>query len=252
MFDNIENLKIISVIHKKINPHGKIEARSYHSFIFRVSGSVHYTFDDKTMVTNVGEMIYLPKGCRYEYKKISEEHPVATIINMDGDFGKIPPCCYPMRDFHDASYIMYHLADMWKFGTQSQKYQCLSVLYGLLAYISNLEALEYSDKHKFDIIEPAVTYLRNHIYDCNLKIDELHKLCGVSDTYFRKIFIARFGTSPKSYVVNKRTSYAKSIIDSGEFDTVKELARTVGYNDPLYFGKVFRQHYGASPSEMIR
>ena len=78
-------------------------------------------------------------------------------------------------------------------------------------------------------------------------MDELHKLCGVSNAYFRRIFIARFGMSPKKYVVGKRLSYAKSIIDSGEFSTVKELALLVGYKDPLYFGKVFKKHYGASP-----
>ena len=247
MFDNIENLKIVSVVHKKINPHGKVESRNYHTFIFRVAGCVQYTFDDKVLVSNQGEMVYLPKGSRYEYKKISDEHPVATIINMEGDFGEIPPCCYPVNDFHDTPHIMYHLADMWKFGNQSQKYQCISLLYGLLAYISNLESLEYGDKKKFEVIEPAVSYLRRHIYDCDLKTDELHKLCGISDTYFRKIFISRFGTSPKNYIVNKRISYAKSIIDSGEFTTVKELALTVGYSDPLYFSKVFKQHYGASP-----
>jgi len=252
MLDNIENLKIISVFHKKINPHGKIESRNYHTFIIRVSGCVQYTFDDKTMLSLPGEMIYLPKGSKYDYKKLSEELPVATIINLDGDFGQAQACRYSIKDFHDADNIIYHLADMWKFGSQSQKYKCLSLLYDLLAYISNLDSLEYGDKKKFHVIEPAVSYLQRHIYNCDLKIDTLHRLCGISNTYFRKLFIARFGTSPKNYVINKRTSYAKSIIDSGELVTVKELALTVGYKDPLYFGKVFKRHYGTSPIDMNR
>ena len=142
---------------------------------------------------------------------------------------------------------MYNLADVWKIGEQTQKYQCLSLLYSLLAYVSALDSLEYHKKKKFHVIEPAVSYLQRHIYDCDLKMDEIHRLCGVSDAYFRKIFFARFGVSPKKYVISKRLSYAKSIIDSGEFSTVKELALLVGYKDPLYFGKVFKQHYGASP-----
>jgi len=39
-------------------------------------------------------------------------------------------------------------------------------------------------------------------------------------------------------------------VGSGEFTTVKELASMVGYKDPLYFGKVFKQHYGTSPVHM--
>ena len=122
----------------------------------------------------------------------------------------------------------------------------------LLSYVSNLEAQQYQDKKKTNVIEPAVTYLHKNIYKCDLKIDELHQLCGISDSYFRKIFISAFGTNPKDYVISKRISYAKSIIDSGEFNTVKELALMVGYKDPLYFGKVFKQHYGVSPVNMNR
>jgi len=252
MFGNIENLKVLSALHRTSKSYGKVEERKAHSFNIRVRGSMEYVFEDKKILVNEGEMIFLPKGSRYEYKKTSEEDTVCTVINVEGDFGDMEPVSYFIKDFYDAEHIMYHFADLWKFGNQSQKYQCLSLMYGLLAYISNIEALQYQDKKKFDVIEPAVAYLQRHIYDGNLKIDELHQLCGISNTYFRKIFISRFGTSPKDYVVGKRFSYAKSIIDSGEFNTVKELAMMVGYNDPLYFGKVFKQHFGVSPANMNR
>jgi len=250
MFDNIENLKVLSAMHKTNKPYGTVASRKAHSFSIRVRGAIQYFFEDKNILVNEGEMIFLPKGSRYEYKKVSEEDAVGTIINLEGDFGEVRPSRYSIKEFYDAEYIMYHFADLWKFGNQSQKYQCLSLMYGLLAYVSNLEALQYQDKKKISVIEPAVTYLQQHIYDCDLKIDKLHRLCGISGTYFRKIFAARFGTSPKNYIAGKRFSYARSIIDSGEFTTVKELASMVGYKDPLYFGKVFKQHYGTSPVHM--
>ena len=49
---------------------------------------------------------------------------------------------------------------------------------------------------------------------------------------------------------NTLFSYAKAIIESGEFSTIKELAQMVGYNDSLYFGKIFKQHYGTTPANM--
>ncbi len=251
MFDNVENLKIISVLQRTGKPYGRVESKKSHSFSIRVRGSVQYSFDDRTVTVGEGEMIFLPKGSRYEYKKTSEEDTVGTIINVEGDFGDITPSCYSIRDFYDADYIMYHFADFWQAGNQSKKYQCLSLMYGLLAYITNLEALQYQDKKRFSLIEPAENYLNYHIYDCDMKIDELHRLCGISHAYFRKIFISKFGMSPKNYIISKRLSYAKSIVDSGEVSTIKELAQLVGYKDPLYFGKVFKQHYGASPCSLI-
>lgn len=252
MFENIENLKIESVVNQTSKPFGVTRKRRMNSFSIRVSGSVRYDFEDKSITVNAGEMIFLPKDTTYEYTVEGTDESVRTMINLSGDFNGIKPACFSLKDFFDVDFLMYKFAENWKFGTPSEKYKCISVVYNLLSYISNIENMSYQDKKKLHIITPAVEYLKKHIYDPALEITQLHKLCGVSDTYFRKIFISRFGKSPKSYVMEKRVSHAKSIIDSGDFVSVKELALSVGYKDALYFGKVFKMHYGISPTEMNR
>ena len=99
------------------------------------------------------------------------------------------------------------------------------------------------------MITPAVDYIKKHIYDADLKTDNLHQLCGISGTYFRKIFLANFGTNPQSYILKRRLSHAKALLDSGDFTTISELAASVGYTDPLYFSRVFKKKYGESPSK---
>lgn len=94
-------------------------------------------------------------------------------------------------------------------------------------------------------------YLKEHIFDCSLKAHELHTYCGVSDTYFRKTFVSQFGTSPQKYIINKRLTQAKNIIDNGEYDSISEVALSVGYEDALYFSKVFRNKYGTAPSKLV-
>ena len=54
--------------------------------------------------------------------------------------------------------------------------------------------------------------------------------------------------SPKEYVVTQRISHARFIIESGDFDSIAEVAELVGYNDPLYFSKAFKKIYGFSPT----
>ncbi len=54
--------------------------------------------------------------------------------------------------------------------------------------------------------------------------------------------------TPQEYVAKGRISHAKSIIESGDFESIKEVSELVGYNAPLYFSKAFRKIYGISPS----
>jgi len=250
MFEDIENLKIVSSLHRASKPSGKVSCRETHGFNIRVSGSILYDFDGRTILVNAGEMIFIPQGSAYKYKTISNGESVYTNINFKADFKNALPMKYSLSEFYDTDYICAHFSDLWRFGTQSERYKCISLMYNLISYLSNTESSSYPDKKKHEIIEPAVEYLKKHIYDCSLKTVMLHKLCGISDTYFRKIFISRFGTSPHNYIISKRISHAKSIVECGEFDTVRELSESVGYSDPLYFGKVYKKFYGVSPSKI--
>lgn len=250
MFDRMENLKIIYALHKSSKPYTKVENRSTHSFFIRVKGSNAYNFAHGTITANEGDLVFIPKHSSYDSYTLTESS-VYTAIHFDADFKEtLMPCIYSLENFHEAEYISNHFADMWNLGTQAEKYQCLSLFYSLLSYLSSVENSVQLQKSKSRIIEPAVEYLRKHIYDCNLKADKLHRLCGISNTYFRQIFRSHFGTTPQNYIISKRISHAKAIISSGDFNNIGEVALSVGFNDPLYFSKVFKKAYGISPSEI--
>lgn len=250
MLSEIRTLGIESAIRKKSTCLEKINNRNSNTFNVRISGAVEYRFKEKSIVVNAGEMIFLPKGVSYTFRVLSKEDSLCTIINLNGDFFSDTPVVYSLKHFHRSDFLFNNFADLWNFGTSGDRYLCISLLYELLSFIYHSENSKYHDKRKASIIEPAIEYLKTHIYDTSLKIDMLHNLCGVSHTYFRKIFITEVGMSPKDYIIEKRLSHAKVIIDIGEMDTVRNLALSVGYSDPLYFSKVFKRRYGVSPSNM--
>lgn len=252
MFDNIENLKILSSFCKYNIAGNTIKNRASHVFFLRIQGSVVYDFGNKTLIANEGELIFLPKGSTYAYRRLSDD-AMYTSINFQCDFSTPSvPRCFSLDNFYDKDFIANHFSSMWTLGTQADKYKCLSHFYNLLSYLSTIEHSDYSEKKKFKTIEPAVNYLKEHLYDCSLKTNNLHLLCGVSDTYFRQIFVSNFGITPQEYIVSKRLNHAKSIIDSRDFESISEVATSVGYNDPLYFSKAFKKMYGCSPSSVDR
>lgn len=245
----ISNLSIVSSFSRESKPYNKIINRKYHSFIFRLTGQEMYFFDNKNITVKAGEMLFIPKGTTYSYKTISDIKSSYTLINFLGDFPLTTPHSYSLENFYDADYIRTHFYTLWNWGNESEKYKCVSLFFSLVSYILMVEHTNYPDRKKFDIIEPAVKYLKEHIYDCSFKTEQLHLLCDLSNTYFRQIFLNKFGMTPQNYIISKRMSHAKLIIESGDFNTIKEVAESVGYKDPLYFSKVFKKRYGVTPSD---
>ncbi len=249
MFNFFEDANITSSFHLQTKPYGKIQNRKTHGFIFRVSGETEYDFGDKKLYLKPNNVIFLPQGSSYEYRPL-QNNSFYTSINFTATIDNPTPTIFSLDNFYKKNFIFENFSDLWRFGSLSDKYKCVSVFYDFLSYIARLEHLNSLDKNKHYIIEPAVEYLKLHLFDCTLKIDNLHRLCCISDTYFRKIFLSRFALSPKDYVIIKRISHAKSIIESGDFDTINEVAQMVGYSDPLYFSKAFKKIYGVSPSNV--
>jgi len=250
MFDCFDNLKLLSSYNGASKPNSSVENRKSSGFLFRISGEAEYIFTDRTMQVKAGEMIFVPQGCSYSFASYPANESHYVSINFIADIENPRPEVYIMENFASLDFILNHFTKVWKMGNSSDKYKCISIFYELLAYLSNFEHAEYSDKHKKNVIKPALEYMREHIFDSSLSVETLSDICGISDTYFRKIFVSNFGITPQKYIVNKRISHAKAIIDSGDFDTISEIALSVGYTDPLYFSRAFKNKYGVSPSEI--
>jgi len=253
MFKNIENLNIQN-IHKGTasKTHSTVVNRKSNSFILRTSGSIYFNFYDKTFTVNTGDIVFLPKGSSFEWSTAPDTQCDYVAIRFEGDLTDASPSFYPFGDFQNYDEFVNILPDLWKFGGKADHYRCYSVFYNMLAYLENLENISYASKKKTEIIAPAISYLRTHIYDQDLKIEILPKLCGVSGTYFRKLFQLNYSQSPQSYVLDKRLSHARTIIDTGDYSTITSIAAAIGYNDPLYFSRAFSKRYGVSPSEYAK
>lgn len=251
MFDGIENLKLISASQGVIKNPAKIESRKLHSFVFRTSGAVTYYFKDHFLTVHAGELVYLPKGASYEYK-LSKEECGYVSISFEADITDCKPEIYSLADFSDAGYICNHFVSLWKLGNTVEKFRCYSLFYSILSYISTIDNVSYANGKKFDLLTPALEYLKQHIFDVNLRADTLHKLCGISDTYFRRIFVSKFGTTPQKYITDRRLAYAKSVLDGGRTESIGDLAMSVGYSDALYFSRAFKKKYGTSPTNSER
>ena len=248
----MEDLKIVSSFKKKSKPYGRIQDRMTHGFLFKIKGTSQYFFETETVTVREGEVIFLPRGSTYSYVNTPPDDSLYMSINFQATLDSPTVRVYPLEYFHGTKYLLDSFSELLKFGTDADRYQCLSAFYEFLAYVARMEQRGDLTEGRYRVIEPGVECLKRQLYDPDLKLDRLHRLCGVSDTYFRKLFSSRFHMSPQEYVTAERLSHAKSILESGDFESIREVASQVGYRDPLYFSKAFRRFYGYPPSEICR
>ena len=85
----------------------------------------------------------------------------------------------------------------------------------------------------------------------DISIEEIAEQAGITADHLRELFRARFGMRPLEYRTGLRLARARELLSSSTMN-VKEVAHKVGFSDALYFSRVFRQHFGISPSDTIR
>ncbi|MBQ8606142.1 MAG: helix-turn-helix transcriptional regulator [Clostridia bacterium] len=250
MFNDMENLKIIA-IHKGALKKRKSEGicREFHAFILRISGCVRYSFAEKSVDLHAGEMIFVPKGVKYDYAAMTDQPCEYITLRFDARLSGERWSKHPFDGFSLSDEYINKLSELWKLGGRTEHYKCYSIFYELVSYLENLESLSYADKQKTNMIAPAITYMKKHIYDSELRVETLIKLCGISGVYFNKLFCKVYGVSPQKYISERRLSHAKTMIDTGDFGKISEVAAAAGFDDPLYFSRAFKKRYGVSPAK---
>ena len=90
-------------------------------------------------------------------------------------------------------------------------------------------------------------YIReNYMYD--LSVQDLADKMNYSEPYFCRLFKQSFGQNFTAYLTEYRVSMAKKMLEEPTVN-IKDIGKSVGYEDSNYFTKVFRRITGQSPSE---
>ena len=247
MLNNIENLKLISVI-KGVSTHNAVHTNYPHRLILRLSGSLRYELNDETLILQPGDALFLPNSPTYRGSYASEGPFTYILINFEGDLPDTEPRAYPLYGKQELYHLFIQIYRSWSVQTPANRCRCMALVYEILAHFAEADKKEIVSGSA--VLDPALEYLEHHIFDPALRIGSLHELCGVSDTYFRRIFSERFGMAPKQYVLERRLTQAKAILENGEFGSIGEVAQLIGFEDALYFSKAFRKKYGHAPSDL--
>ncbi|MGO8837183.1 MAG: helix-turn-helix domain-containing protein [Limisphaerales bacterium] len=96
-------------------------------------------------------------------------------------------------------------------------------------------------------IEQSLTYMLRHL-DRPLQVATLAAQANISPSYFFALFKRQVGFAPIDCFIRLRMRLACRLLDETMM-SIKEVAATLGYDDPFYFSRIFKSVNRVAPSE---
>ena len=126
------------------------------------------------------------------------------------------------------------------------------VLFLTLAEIGKINALNKqkltSEKDMSLIIKK---YIDDNFTDSTLSLNKIAKELSYNPKYLSRVFVKNMKTTITEYVNSLRVKYAYSLIKRN-ISSIKDISFTCGFQDSLYFSKVYKGIMGESPSQTIK
>lgn len=220
--------------------------RTAHGFVLNDSTKqVYYHFSDGTVLkTRENDFFYLPKASSYDIKELTSGSCYA--INFDADISDKP---FSVNFRHNEKLIKLFKdsAKDWYTNVSFCQASIKRNIYEIIIMLIKEQQKNYLPNRKEQIILPALEKIKTDFNKTNISVSELSAMCNVSEEYFRKIFIEKFGISPKEYIIELRMNHAKNLLQSGMF-SVSEVAHLCGYAENCHFSREFKKRIGENPS----
>jgi AraC-like DNA-binding protein len=96
-------------------------------------------------------------------------------------------------------------------------------------------------------IAQSIAYMKQHLGK-TLSVANLASLTNLSTSHYTALFKRQTGYTPMDYFIRLRMHQACQLLDITSL-SVKEIALTLGYQDPFYFSRVFKSVNESSPAK---
>jgi AraC-like DNA-binding protein len=238
---------------------GRVLNHHFLSYLTRGSG----WYEDHTTPRrsiNTGALVWILPGQWHVFDPGPQNQWCEYWMTFDGDavrtrFGDLVPERSQIREIGPRHTILEpwrDLCDLWVFKQPGYLEYTLLLLHQILVEIF-LDRRPFSQRKSDGVAARAEYCMRQDIEDGRPYTDvvELARTMGLSYESFRKRFREETGLPPSQYQVDLRIQRARSLLMNPN-RTVKDIACTLGFDDPYYFSRVFKKRTGLSPDHYRR
>ena len=233
------------------------KGRRDYQILYVANGKTHFWFDGREEIVSTGHMVlYKPEEIQ-KYVYYLEDNPEVFWIHFTGSDVK------NILAYHGISldeHVFYcGVLPDYKALFRKIIQELQLCRYGYEDYIASLfnDILLLVDRQQHEQkkatgnvqeqIERAAAYF-NENYNTKISIDDYAESLHISTNWFIHNFKQYAGMSPAQYILSLRMVNAQSLLERTTYN-IKEISEIVGYENPLYFSRVFKKEIGKSPAQ---
>ena len=227
-----------------------VGGRNDHYLIYVECGELEVILNGATYTAHGGSVLIFPPHCHYKYTFYGDHTLSYLWVHFTGSyverfldecgFGSLP-CMIQSNPNIKIISAFEKLFDIFGSHEPLQKRKLACRLEDILLSIA-------SDLSKTDESR-ALTRSLSFIHTCynkKIKIPELAKMEGLSNSRYITVFKKYMRMPPSDYIIGLRINVACDLLKSHDM-SVKEVAACVGYDNPHFFSKLFKKKTGMTP-----
>ena len=184
----------------------------------------------------------------WSYSWVGFSGPAAESLLEQAGIGRNTP----VFEFIDREAVRIYLEMLMKAKTLENgrdAYIC-GILHLLLSQLIDRNPAPYAQDGGTNIKAQHVRRIADFLkinYEKKIALQDLSNFFGLESKYICSLFKQYVGIPPHRYLMSIRMDKACELL-KGTSLTVSEVSRSVGYDDPLLFSRMFRRIKGISPS----
>ena len=215
------------------------------AIVIKSEGETIYNCCEKKYISNINNVMVLPKGSTYEWKCLREGHFSVIEFECDKTYDEI--FSFEINNGEKLLKIFKSLEYSMAIHNPYFELEAIKDCYKIILFLLNFKKSKYFPDKKQSKITPAIDYIAKN-YNKEIKNDKLAQLCGLSTVYFRKLFTEFYGVSPITFVHQLRIKKAKEMLKS-DYGSITDIAFSLGYLNVYDFSRDFKKHTGVPPSK---
>ena len=226
--------------------HTATAARHQHDsweMLYCIRGACSLDFEAATLPCSAGDMVIIPPDMPHSL--VSQGDAVCILLHIsDAALALRQPAVLHDDGIHSLVHIFEDAHYLFHSGAEHRA--ALLPAYGQL--LAQHVSCRRASSPRSQVVEEIAQSIAQNYANPHYELDALLRSAPYCYDYLCRLFRQEMNTTPHKYLSNLRLQTAADILRTGG-SSITEAARMCGYQDPLYFSRMFKKKFGVSPRE---